>query len=90
MLCWSSFCNIHILNQRVVQLKLTQCYMKLCFNKVGGKKFHRSEYLLVDVGMASALEPYNLIVSFCSATFRCYELDHLFTFSESQFYFLTL
>lgn len=40
--------------------------------------------------MVSVLKSYNLVAKFCSASFRYCDLDPLFTFSETQFSFLTL
>lgn len=42
--------------------------------------------LLVEAGITSALESYSLTVSFCSATFRCCNLDQLFTFTATLFF----
>ena len=69
-------------------LNLYNVKYQLYFDKVGEKR--RSGDLLADVEMASVLKSFSLIVKFCSASFRYCDLDPLFTFSETQFSFLTL
>lgn len=61
-------------------LNLHNVICQLYFNKIGAKEIHGSGDLFAEVGMASVLESYTLVVSFCSAAFRCCDLDQMFTF----------